>query len=162
MKDLLIIDQKTDLNDSIEIALFNLWNNEYPVNLNYPSLEKFDKYLSGLEDVTHTFILDENIKIFGWYFDFIREEEKWFGLILDSAIHGKGYGAKMMERAMARNTELNGWVIENDDYLLKNGAKYKSPLGFYEKLGFSKIEGVKLKTSSFEAVKMKWRVSPAN
>ncbi|MEM9052477.1 MAG: GNAT family N-acetyltransferase [Bacteroidota bacterium] len=159
MKDLLIIDQKTDLNDRIKIALFNLWNNEYPVNLNYPSLENFDHYLSSLEDVTHTFILDENIKIYGWYFDFIREEEKWFGLILDSAIHGKGYGAKMMERAMVKNKELNGWVIEKDDYLLKSGKKYKSPLGFYEKLGFSKIPEEKLNTPNFEAVRINWKRS---
>ncbi|MCH2216087.1 MAG: hypothetical protein MK086_13040 [Flavobacteriales bacterium] len=78
------------------------------MKLNYPSLEEFDRYLSSLEHVTPTLMLEGKIKILGWYFDFTREEEKWFGLIFDSTIHGKGYGAKMMERAMAKNKELNG------------------------------------------------------
>jgi len=158
MKDLLIIDQKTDLTDRIKLALFHLWNNEYPVNLSYPSVKEFEMYLSSLKEVKHTFLIDEHVKICGWYFDFIRDRERWFGLILDSSIHGRGYGVKMMNYAKSNNLELNGWVIERENLFTRSGKKYKSPMQFYATLGFEKIPIKRMLRSNLEARQINWRL----
>lgn len=62
--------------------------------------------------------MDEKNKIKGWYSDFIRGNERWFLLILDSAIQGKKYGTQIIDLGKEINDELNGWVISSKGYWL--------------------------------------------
>ncbi len=135
--------------------LYHLWNQEYPVNINYATLADFENYLSGLANVNHYFlVIQENIM--GWSFTFDRNGEKWFGLILDSSIHQKGYGTLMLNEAKKLETSLYGWVMDHDRDLKSNGEPYKSPLGFYLKNGFITFPDVRIDTEKFSAVKIGW------
>ena len=83
-----------------------------------------------------------------WYVNFIRNRKKWFVILLNSNIQGKGYGTQLINLAKKEESELNGWVIEHDNDLKQNGEKYKSPLGFYLKNGFEVISEDRLELGS--------------
>ncbi|WP_420402049.1 GNAT family N-acetyltransferase [Flagellimonas sp.] len=148
--------KRSSLAQSEKVQLMALWNNEYPEKLAYKSMAAFDTYLENLKDPSHILLIDEDKKIKGWYFDFIRDNEKWFAIILDSQIHGKGIGSKMLELAKEKENELNGWVIDHSTDKKKNGEIYSSPLPFYLKNGFKKITGNRLELDKISAVKIKW------
>lgn len=99
----------------------------------------------------------ENNSIGGWYFDFVREQEKWFAIILDSSLQGKGFGTKLLNMAKEKEPELNGWVIDRDTDRKRNGDLYRSPLPFYLKNGFEKISDTRLELEKISAVKITWR-----
>jgi len=136
--------------------IIGLWNREYPRNLRYEKPEQFEAYLNGLKDQNHILIVDDNENIIGWYFDFIREEERWFAAIIASEFQGKGFGTKLLNLARKRRNLLNGWVILSADYVKYNGAPYLSPLEFYKKIGFEIYNDVKLETDKISAIKIKW------
>tara|TARA_R110002050_G_scaffold49818_10_gene115590 strand:- start:16450 stop:16914 length:465 start_codon:yes stop_codon:yes gene_type:complete len=142
-------------NDKKEIL--NLWNNEYPEKLNYQNLSEFEKYLENLTEPSHILMKSENKSIKGWYFDFVRENEKWFAIILDSNFHGNGFGTKLLSLGKEKESELNGWVIDKQDNKMKNGELYKSPLNFYLKNGFEKYDNERLEIEKISAVKIKWQ-----
>jgi len=133
-----------------------LWNNEYPEKLNFRTLKKFENYLENLDDQFHILIINENQKIKGWYFNFIREGEKWFAIILESNYHGNGLGTKILNLAKEKESQLYGWVIDRNSYRKKNGETYNSPLKFYLKNGFEKCDNTRLEVEKLSAVKIKW------
>ncbi|MDP5093060.1 MAG: GNAT family N-acetyltransferase [Polaribacter sp.] len=147
----------TKLSKTQKKEILNLWNNEYPVKLNYKTLSEFEKYLENLAGQSHILMINENQKIEGWYFDFIRENEKWFAIILNSNYHGKGFGTKILNLAKEKKSELNGWVIDKNNHNKKNGELYKSPLDFYLKNGFEKLAKNRLELEIISAVKIKWK-----
>lgn len=136
--------------------ILKLWNNEYPRNLVYENLEQFQDYLNELKDQYHIILLDENEHLIGWYFDFLRDGERWFAAILDSKFQGEGYGTKLLNLARQKRTELNGWVIPSADYIKYNGEAYKSPLEFYKKNAFHVHRDIKLETDKISAIKVSW------
>ena len=73
------------LSSSDKMQVLELWNIEYPEKLMYHSPNDFDNYLNSLRNQSHILLLDDSAKIQGWYFDFIRDGEKWFAIILDSS-----------------------------------------------------------------------------
>ncbi len=146
----------TELSKTEEKEILHLWNNEYPKKLNYQTLAEFEKYLKNLTEQSHILILNENQKIIGWYFDFIRENEKCFAIIFDSNFQGKGFGTKILNLAKEKESKLNGWVIDNNNDKKKNGKFYKSPLNFYLKNGFEKLAKNRLELENISAVKIKW------
>ncbi len=121
----------TALNALQRASVFFLWNSEYPARLNYASQDELENYLTSLKDQHHILLVGEGDKVLGWYFDFIREEERWFAMILDAAIQGKGYGGELLDLAKQENKVLNGWVIDHENDLKANGEPYGSPLQFY-------------------------------
>lgn len=137
--------------------VYELWNNEYPLNLAYNSIIEFEKYLDNLTHQSHIIILDNESKIIGWYFDFFRDNENWFALILNSEIHNKGIGTKVLTLVKEDKTELNGWVIDHNNYKKKNGNYYKSPLSFYLKNGFKEIPEIRLASEKITAIKIQWK-----
>lgn len=149
--------KRSSLSESEKLEILELWNNEYPEKLSYRSKEELDNYLKSLTGQSHILLIDLNGKIIGWYLDFVRENEKWFVIILDSKIHGKGFGTKMLELAKQKENELNGWVIDHNGYKRKNGSIYNSPLNFYLKNGFEKLPRNRLELDTISAVKVKWR-----
>ena len=145
------------LSESEKIEIYELWNNEYPENLSFKSKEEFDNYLKSLTEQSHLLIIDINKNIKGWYFDFTRNNEKWFAIILDSKIHGKGLGTRILELAKQKEYELNAWVIDHNRDKKKDGEFYNSPLSFYLKNGFEKLTRNRLELDKISAVKIKWK-----
>ncbi len=146
-----------ELSKTDKKEILNLWNTEYPEKLNYQTLSEFENYLENLTEQSHILMKSENQSIKGWYFDFIRENEKWYAIILDSKFHGKGLGTKILNLAKEKESELNGWVIDNYNDRKKNGELYKSPLDFYLKNGFEKLDQERLELEKLSAVKIKWK-----
>ncbi len=149
--------KRSSLSVSEKLEVFELWNNEYPEKLSYKEKGEFDTYLKALKEQSHILLVDINKKIKSWYFDFKRENEKWFAIILDSEIQGKGLGTKILELAKEKENELNGWVIDHNRDKKRNGELYNSPLNFYLKNGFEKSVIDRLELKNISAVKIKWR-----
>ncbi|MHB1145979.1 MAG: GNAT family N-acetyltransferase [Lutibacter sp.] len=144
------------LNSNQKKVIYELWNAEYPKNLTHQNLSNFENYLNALTNQYHMLLIDKNGNIKGWYFDFDRNNEKWFAMILASEIHGKGFGTLLLNEAKKRESALNGWVIDKTDYLKQNGVCYKSPIPFYLKNGFQKLPEIRLELEHLSAVKIIW------
>jgi GNAT superfamily N-acetyltransferase len=145
------------LSKSQKQEICDLWNNEYPEKLNYRNLADFENYLKNLSKQSHIIMVDKDQNIKGWYFDFIRENEKWFAIILDSKFQGKGLGKKMLNLVKEKESELNGWVIDHSNDKKQNGEIYESPLSFYLKNGFEILVKNRLEHEKISAVKIKWK-----
>ena len=137
--------------------ILNLWNCEYPLKMSYNSLDEFDEYLNKLGDQNHTLFFNSENQIKAWYVDFIRDEERFFAIILDSEEQGKGYGSIVLNLAKENNHELNAWVIDHENDKKQNGEPYRSPLNFYVKNAFEVLPEVRLEVDKISAVKIRWR-----
>lgn len=140
--------------------ILELWNNEYPANLQYKDIAELDAYLLGLADQNHILLVDPNHKIRGWYADFIRNKERWFLTIFSAEFQGRKLGTQILDLAKERNEELNGWVIDSDRYRKANGEAYHSPVEFYRKNGFRILPSVQLRNDTLSAIKVQWVKSP--
>lgn len=107
-------------------------------------------------------MIDESQNIRGWCFDFIRENEKWFVIVVDSKLHGIGLGTKLLNAAKEKEVELNGWVVDHNRDRKKNGDFYRSPLDFYLKNGFEKLSESRLVLDKISAVNIKWKKTGSN
>jgi GNAT superfamily N-acetyltransferase len=136
-------------------AVLCIWNEEYSEQL-VKTMAGFEKYLSKLGNVQHFLMYDEADAIFGWAVAFDRESERWFAIILDSSVHGKGYGTQLLNVLKEHEPELNGWVTDHDRDVRRNGKPYRSPMGFYLKNGFEVLSDVRLETEELSAVKIRW------
>lgn len=134
-----------------------LWNSEYPEKLMHPGLPHFEKYLDELEDHSHIIMTDQNRVIQGWYFDFIREDRRWFAIIVNSVHQGKGYGTQLLKMAKEKETELNGWVVQGNKEKNSNGDYYVSPLNFYLKNGFRLISNKHFRIKNTTVLKIRWK-----
>jgi GNAT superfamily N-acetyltransferase len=56
-----------------------------------------------------------------WLIYFVRDNEQCFAMLLDSSLQGQGLGSKFLNLAKERTSELNGWVIDNDNEPKQNG-----------------------------------------
>lgn len=144
------------LSENQKIQLMNIWNQEYPKNLIYNTIQEFESYLCKLVDVNHILLMDETESIKAWYFDFTRLDEKWFAMILSFDYQRRSIGSELLKLAKTRNSILNGWVIDHDYDEKQNGEFYKSPLEFYLKNGFEIISESRLESSQISAVRIKW------
>lgn len=61
--------------------------------------------------------------------------------------------------AKENNSDLNGWVIDNNNEPKQNGENRKSPIGFYRKNDFEIKTGVQLKKKNINGVKITWKAS---
>lgn len=146
----------TQLNETQKEQIFDLWNTEYPEKLVYHSIADFERYMNKLSDQNHYVLLGTNDEIKGWAITFIRENEKWFAIIISEKLHGKGIGTEMLNELKKKESILNGWVIDHDSDKKYNGGMYRSPLEFYIKNGFEVISETRLELEVMSAVKIKW------
>ncbi len=146
----------TSLTKDQKNTLRNLWNNEYPVKLNFETFADFEKYLKPLNNQVHFFLLNDKNQIQGWAFTFSRDKEKWFLIILDTKIHRKGFGNILIHKIKSINSKLNGWVVNDDCEVKKNGELYSSPLAFYLKNDFKINTDVCLENEKITALKIEW------
>lgn len=138
-------------------SLMQLWNNEYPAKLNLKNIVDFELYLNGLSETKHYLLFDDSDEIQGWTFTFLREDEKWFAIILNSEIHGEGFGSLLMNEIKKNNTSLNGWVIDQENEIKHNATFYKSPLQFYIKNDFIICSEIRIENEKLSAVKINWK-----
>ncbi|WP_225585354.1 hypothetical protein [Flavobacterium sp. MDT1-60] len=107
-------------------VLREIWNNEYPARLYLNTLEDFELYLNGLSNTKHYLLFDDSNKIIGWTFTFLRDEEDWFAIILDSKIQGRGNGTFLINEIKKNNISLSGWVIDHGNEVKQNKELYKN------------------------------------
>jgi hypothetical protein len=148
--------QTSELNSSAMEQLLLLWNNAYPEGLSHKNLEAFENYLSALTNTKHFLLLDNLDSILGWAFTFVRDNEKWFAIILEENIKGRGIGRSMIETIKQSESVLNGWVIDHNNDKKQNGQPYISPLAFYVKCGFKILASTRLELDNISAVKIQW------
>lgn len=148
--------QTSQLNLDEKKALQVLWNTEYPKRLAFESLEKVESYVEGLSQAVH-FLLINKGTILGWAARFRRENESWFAIILSKNAQGKGIGTKLLNRLKENENSIYGWVIDGKEEKKEDGSYYRSPLEFYFKNDFERIEGERLELPTLSAVKIVWR-----
>lgn len=145
-----------ELTEEQKIGILNLWNNEYPDQLNYRDLNGLNSYLSDLPGARHYLCMKDN-EILGWAFKFSRDTETWFAIILDSSIQKQGVGTLILNKLKADEITLSGWVVDHDRYLKINGETYYSPLNFYLKNGFGVNRQLRLESPQLSAAMIKWQ-----
>lgn len=134
--------------------LFQLWNHEYPMQLKYQDMEKFDTYLNGLNHKESILVRTFGNQIIGWFFKFERENEYWFVTIIDSKFKRQGIGSTLLQLGKKEFGSLKGWVIDHERYFKNNGEKYQSPMAFYIKNGCRINHDTRLETALLSAVKI--------
>ncbi len=144
------------LNIKHKQEIINLWNEEYPIQLNYKKIEDFEIYLENLNNCIHYLIQDSHNIIKAWAFKFERENKKWFAIIIAKEFQGTGIGKKLLEKIKTNETELLGWVIDHSNDNKKNGEKYISPVDFYKKCDFT-ITTERLQSNLISAIQIKWK-----
>ncbi len=148
--------RRTVLTPNEKVAIQQLWNNEYPVQLQ-GALEELEAYLAPLLNKLHLFAVDESDKIVAWAMMFDRDGERWFAIIVDRSTQGKGVGKLLLEQLQQNTDVLSGWVSDCDNYRIADGRAYRSPLPFYVKNGFNIVAGVRLETGNLSALKINWQ-----
>lgn len=145
------------LTDSQKESAYNLWNDEYPQNLQYKNISEFDAYLNELLEKKYYLLITEQEIVVAWAATFKRDNEKWFAIIINSAIHGKGYGTLILNEIKKEEQQLMGWVIDHEQDLKANGNKYRSPLTFYTKNNFNILPSSRIESEKISAVKIVWK-----
>jgi hypothetical protein len=156
---MLKIERTLTLSEIRKVVITQLWNAEYPEQLNFSDEGKFEAFLNRVSDKTHYLLLSKNGEIKGWLMAFTRNDERWFSVIVDGKEKQKGYGTQLLDELKINETEINGWVVDSNDYIKNNGEKYHSPIGFYEKNGFSVLQDVRWNTENLSTVKINWKKS---
>jgi len=147
----------TSLTPAKKTRISAIWNNEYPKSLTFSDANGFDNYLAGLSEPVHYLLENESGDILAWACKFIRDDEKWFAIILDEKIHGQGKGTELLNALKEDETVLNAWVIDKEEAKKANGEIYKSPLNFYLKNGFVVYPEIRLENEKMSAVKISWK-----
>lgn len=146
------------LNNLQKQAVLKLWNQVYPVELGHKSLEEFEtKFFKTINKEWHILLLDNKNNIKGWLVVFNRENERWFAILLNQAIHGNGYGSKLLDLAKENEQKLNGWVIDHNKAVKSDGTFYMSPIAFYLKNDFKILSDIRLELDIISAVKINWQ-----
>lgn len=148
--------ETTTLNEAQRLAIFNLWNSEYPQEICYARLIDLDQYLTNLTDGRHCFLLDEQDHIKGWGYVFTRNEGRWFAIILSRTLQHKGWGLRMLDKLKQGESELNGWIVEGMQFKKSDQSNYVPPLDFYLRNGFSLYPETRLVLPAISAFHIKW------
>lgn len=150
------IEKSTSLSNSQKGTVIQIWNSEYPVQLMYQSLNDFDKYLDELIDQHHYLLISEATKTPGWAMTFMRDNERWFAIIVSGKEQKKGLGKLLLDALKEDHDELNGWVIDHNKYVKEDGSIYHSPTSFYTKNGFRLKPDSSIDNDKISAVKVCW------
>lgn len=137
-------------------SVLAIWNAEYPVQLQFSSLTEFENYLRALANPIHYLAINREEKIAAWAFVFVRENERWFAIIVDRDFQKKGLGTALLQILKADEETLNGWMTDHNNYTKSDRTIYFSPSEFYKKNNFILLENTRLKTEKLSAVKIKW------
>ncbi len=150
------IETSTFLTAESKTVIYSIWNEVYPLRLKYEQPEDFDAYLDKLANQHHYLLIDDEETIVGWAFQFERDAETWFAILLVDAVQGRGYGTALLNEIKKRVSKLCGWVVDHSTDVKLNGEVYRSPMDFYLKNDFKIISDKRLETEKISAVKIEW------
>lgn len=149
------IKERAVLTDAEKIRVAALWSAEYPAEMAFSTVREFDAFLGTIQNHRHFIATTSDDEIAGWLVSFDRDGERWFSIIVDADFHGRRIGFGLLDAAFSRDRELNGWVVPIDGFPKRDGAAYRSPLGFYLKYGFHVVAGEKFAKYEIETVKIR-------
>lgn len=152
------VTETTSLQPAALPQLLRLWNQEYPARLSMPHVAALGAYLAPLGNPRHLLLHDGEGHIHGWAWAFDRDGQRWFAVILATALHGQGLGRQLMQQLQRKEHTLNGWVTDHNNDTRHDGTPYPSPLGFYLRCGFTVLHGQRLGNDKISAVKVTWTV----
>lgn len=144
--------KQTNLTNKQFEKINQLWNQEYPINLN----NRFPLLLNDCKVFSHYLFENENSEVIAWAVDFEKDNETHFSIIVDSNYKGKGLGKLLINQIKDENVNFYGWVIDHNEDLKENGEVYQSPIAFYLKQGFTIVPDCRLDTEMIKAVKIAW------
>lgn len=150
------IEKSTSLNESQKATIIQIWNSEYPRQLMYHSMNDFDQYLGELIDQHHYLLITEGTEPQGWAMTFKRNSERWFAIIISGKKQNIGLGKMLLESLKNDHNKLNGWVVDNNEYLKEDGSIYHSPISFYTRNGFELKPESRIDNDKISAVKICW------
>lgn len=150
------ITQQNSLTENQKAQLFKLWNSVYPIAFQYADLAAFEVFLNSISPIKHYMLELDNV-FAGWCFIFDRNDERWFGIVVDPSFHKKGLGKTLIHTIQSDEDELNGWVITDKNLLKTNGEIYPSPLQFYLKIGFNQMPEITETYNGVNVVKINWQ-----
>ncbi len=145
----------SSLSQALLKQMMELWNLVYPRNIAYSSVLELEKYLGGLESCSHYLVHDEDGFLKAWYFEFHRNDDLWFALLIHPQHQRKGLGKTLVQQAQTRHSAMHAWVIDHNTSLKIDGSTYISPLDFYLNLGF-RIADSRLENEHISAVQITW------
>jgi len=151
-----IITESTLLLLSEQQEVHTIWNTEYPLLFKYADFQDFQKYLFSLHDLRHYYIKNSSNEIVAWASDFIREDARWFGIIVKSTHHRSGLGSQLISHLKSKNVQLCGWMIDNCRELKSDGTYYQSPQQFYRQQGFEFHPDEHMGFDRISAIKISW------
>lgn len=137
-----------DLNQVLE-----LWNKSYPIGICYQDLDELKSFLAPLGQKRH-YLIRNGRYIKAWIVSFDRDRSRWFSIIIDEDFQSKGLGKTLLLHVQNSEPELNGWVVDHNNDLKKDGTPYKSPLRFYLKLGFNVDESQRYEKPGISCVRV--------
>ena len=108
-----------ELSTAQKEGVIKIWNSEYPKSVMHQTIASFDDYLSQLKDKTHFLLLNDVDNILGWAVLFERNNGRWFALLIDSLLQGKGYGTELLTKLKKSEQILNGWVVDSNNVFKK-------------------------------------------
>ncbi len=152
------ISQTYILSSAQKNTLRRMWNREYPVQMAFSDITGLERYIAGLENVSHFLLVSPAGEMKGWAAIFDRDGERWFAIILDRDVQGNGWGSALLQKLRQCSNVLNGWVTDHNMYARQDGTNYPSPVSFYIKNGFV-VTGERLNTIQVNAVKIVWQQS---
>jgi len=144
------------LSDQQKQAALNIWNAEYPVRLLMPGMDEFDAFINPLINPKHYLLINEIDEIIGWAATFSIEPVRCFFIMLSGSVHGKGYGALLLNELKKDGTRLFGWAIDHSGDIKADGEPYPSPINFYRKNGFTINTDLRLENEQLSAVNILW------
>lgn len=150
------VEYRTTLSVAEKEDITRLWNAEYPAVIKYGGVADFEAFLDGLTEHRHFLIFGDEGAVDAWLLVFTRDADRWFSIIVNSAVHGRGFGRILIDEARKSEPVLNGWVAADNSLLRTDGSVYPSPLDFYRKLGFAVFDDITLDKNGFRAVKIRW------
>jgi [ribosomal protein S5]-alanine N-acetyltransferase len=142
-----------NLSKSQHRQINQLWNEEYPVNLN----NRFDLLLDGIENYNH-YVIEQDNRILAWAVCFEKENEKRFSIIVHQDYKGIGLGKSLINQLKIEYGEFYGWVIDHNNDKKQNGEFYQSPINFYLKNGFEIIPNEIIDNETIKAVKIRMKI----
>lgn len=132
--------------------LSELWNQEYPTNLN----DRFGVLLDESSNLRHYIITNSNGDIDAWAILFEKDDETRFSIIVNKEHQGRGLGKALIRALQEDCNAFYGWVIDHNNDLKADGSNYLSPLEFYTKIGFKVLKDVRIDTEMIHCVKVYW------
>lgn len=142
-----------DITNEQLAQVLELWNQEYPLGLNYKDMQAFKDFLRPLGIKRHYLIISKD-QITAWLVTFDREGDRWFSIIVSPAYQHQGLGKALLSHVMAKEPKLCGWVVDHDRDFKRDGSPYKSPLAFYKKMGFSIDSSMRYQKGNVSCVKI--------